>query len=224
MGCFVYCHINKKNGKMYFGITCRKPEYRWKHGEGYSKNSYFNAAIKKYGWDNFHHKVIASGITRNEACEMEKQLIKKYNTTDENYGYNIGTGGEHGAEGSKRTKEQNLAKSKQMKIRMRCPETIEKIKKNRVGMKFSEKHIENLRKSHIGHSPSNKGVSMSETQKLILKDRKRNKMIKIKCLNTGEVFESIRAAAISMKLMPGNISQVCSGKRKQTGGYQFSYV
>ena len=224
MGYFVYCHTNKHNGKMYFGITCRKPEYRWKHGKGYIKNPYFNSAIKKYGWENFNHKIIASGITREEACKMEKELIKKYNTTNECYGYNLGSGGEHGAEGSKRTEKQNRAKSEQMKIRMKQPETVEKIRKNRMGMKFSEEHIENLRKSHFGHIPPNKGMKMSERQKLILKEKKRDKMIKVKCLNTGKIFESIKAASVYMNLQSGNISQVCSGKRKQTGGYAFCYV
>ena len=224
MGYFVYCHTNKQNGKMYFGITCRKPEYRWRHGKGYCKNSYFTSAIKKYGWENFNHQIIANNLTKDEAFEMEKSLIKKYNTTNENYGYNIGCGGEHGAEGSKRTEKQNKAKSIQMKIRMKRPDTIEKIRKNRTGMKFSDEHIENLRKSHIGHTPPNKGVRMSEQQKLILKDIKRDKMIQIKCLNTGEIFESIKSAAVSLNLRAGNISQVCSGKRKHTGGYRFSYV
>ena len=32
----VYIHTNKQNGKVYVGITCQKPERRWKKdGSGY---------------------------------------------------------------------------------------------------------------------------------------------------------------------------------------------
>lgn len=31
----VYMHVNKINGKKYFGQTKLKVEYRWRHGKGY---------------------------------------------------------------------------------------------------------------------------------------------------------------------------------------------
>lgn len=32
----VYKHTSP-SGKVYIGITCRKPEYRWNHGKGYKE-------------------------------------------------------------------------------------------------------------------------------------------------------------------------------------------
>lgn len=55
----VYAHINKVNGKIYIGQTCRKPEYRWNDGKGYKECTYFYNAIEKYGWDNFDHEILA---------------------------------------------------------------------------------------------------------------------------------------------------------------------
>jgi hypothetical protein len=91
----VYIHINKLDGKKYVGITRCKPETRWRKGEGYRDNSYFYAAIKKYGWDNFDH-IVVEVDTEEEMFELEKEYIKFYNTTDRNIGYNISYGGEAG--------------------------------------------------------------------------------------------------------------------------------
>lgn len=90
---YVYVHINEINGKMYVGITCQNPEDRWENGYGYSYNQHFFRAIKKYGWNNFKHEIIASNLTQDEACNMEKLLIKKLNTNNQAYGYNKDDGG-----------------------------------------------------------------------------------------------------------------------------------
>lgn len=46
----VYRHISP-SGKVYIGITCMKPEYRWNHGKEYKEidQPVFSRAIKKYG-------------------------------------------------------------------------------------------------------------------------------------------------------------------------------
>lgn len=224
MGYVVYCHTNKINEKRYIGITSRKPERRWRNGDGYSHNKHFYSSIQKYGWHNFTHEILYCDLKKEDACEIEKRLIKEYQTTDENKGYNIGTGGEHGAEGSKRTAEQNLRKSEQMKAIMNNPSIVSKISNARNGIKFSDEHIENLRKSHIGKSPSNKGVPMTEEQKVILRERKKSKMKKVYCLETNTVYDSIAEASRATGLRVGNIHGVCEGKRKQTGGYHFEYA
>ena len=93
----VYCHINKTNGKMYVGITSKKnPQERWRHGNGYADTPHFGAAIQKYGWNNFNHEIIASNLTEDEACNMERFLIKELNLLDDKYGYNISEGGNKG--------------------------------------------------------------------------------------------------------------------------------
>ena len=224
MGYIVYCHTNKINNKRYIGITSRKPERRWKNGEGYYHNQHFYSAIKKYGWHNFMHEILYCDLNKEDAWEIEKNLIKEYDTTNPEKGYNLGTGGEHGAEGSKRTAEQNKRKSKQMKVVMKNPDVIEKIKKNRIGMKFTDEHIENLRKSHIGKSPSNKGVPMTEKQKAVLRERKIDKMKKVYCIETDMIYESIAEAARVLNVRPGNVQGVCEGKRNHTGGYHFRYA
>ena len=44
----VYMHKNKINGKIYIGITSRKPEARWgTNGINYKTSPHFYAAIQK---------------------------------------------------------------------------------------------------------------------------------------------------------------------------------
>lgn len=90
----VYVHINKINGKRYYGITSQLPRERWKHGSQYRNQPFYNA-ILKYGWDNFEHIVLYSNLSHKEAAELEMHLIEEFHTTETNYGYNVSIGGEH---------------------------------------------------------------------------------------------------------------------------------
>lgn len=98
----VYMHINKINGKKYIGITSTKPEKRWKNGHGYKKQMFYNA-IKKYGWDNFEHKILYTELTECDAKSKEIELIDKYNTVFKEFGYNNDIGGGIGKIGVKNT-------------------------------------------------------------------------------------------------------------------------
>ena len=89
----VYCHENQKNGKVYVGITSIDPKHRWLNGGGYSKNKKFSADIKKYGWTNFSHRIIADGLTEQQALSIEKELISAYDAR--HMGYNNEDGGKY---------------------------------------------------------------------------------------------------------------------------------
>lgn len=89
----LYYHKNKTNNKLYFGITCKKPEIRWANGTGYKKQPFYRA-IKKYGWDNFEHIIIKDNLPEACAKTLEKILIYKYNTRNPKYGYNATDGGD----------------------------------------------------------------------------------------------------------------------------------
>ena len=64
----VYKHYNLINGEVYIGITSQKPEDRWSKGLGYYNHKKFYAAIKKYGWDNFSHEILFTGLSEEQAC------------------------------------------------------------------------------------------------------------------------------------------------------------
>ena len=90
----VYVHINKMNGKMYVGQTYNIYE-RWRgQGKNYVPCVKFYRAIQKYGWDNFIHAIIKDSLYREEADNIERELIATFDTI--NNGYNIKDGGSRG--------------------------------------------------------------------------------------------------------------------------------
>ena len=89
----VYKHIFPNN-KVYIGITSKDPEKRWgATGTQYKKQPYIWSAIEKYGWENVQHEIVATGLSKELACQMEIDLIAKYETMNRTKGYNLQKGG-----------------------------------------------------------------------------------------------------------------------------------
>ena len=127
----VYTHISPSN-KRYVGITKVKVEERWrKNGEGY-KTQIFYRAIEKYGWDNFQHIIIAKGLTKEEAEWLEIELIKVWDTTNRDKGYNIVEGG-NAFDGLQGELNPNYG-------RTHSEETRRKISESRIGKYFGEEN------------------------------------------------------------------------------------
>ena len=109
-GYTIYCHENRINGKIYIGQTKAEDlTRRWTGGNGYKGCPHFYAAIQKYGWKNFTHSILKTGLTKEEADGYEKVYISFFDANDENHGYNIQEGGHHSSviseEGRKRLSE-----------------------------------------------------------------------------------------------------------------------
>lgn len=83
----VYMHTTPDN-KRFIGVTCRDPKKRWNGGSGYTGNREFYAAIRRFGWQNIKHDILHEDLTKEEAQTVQDILIKQYNTTDSNFGYN----------------------------------------------------------------------------------------------------------------------------------------
>lgn len=125
-------HINRANEKKYVGITANNPIIRWQNGFGYKKNKHFWDAIQKYGWDNFDHLILYSGLSKEAACEIEQLLILQNQTTDKRHGYNLTTGGEF----FQHSEESKLLISQKRKGKgrvKRTPEQIARMKANHGG-------------------------------------------------------------------------------------------
>jgi hypothetical protein len=130
-----------------------------------SRNKHWNNIVNKYG--SFGVDILANWNTEKEAFDHEILLISCFR----DMGYtlaNISEGG-LGSKGFKHTEDYKKNKQKLMllnnpmsnpefrkkqqinvKAAMQRLEVREKQSKNRIGIKFSESHIENLKKSHIG--------------------------------------------------------------------------
>ena len=210
----VYVHINKINGKRYYGITKQKVEYRWNSGKGYKKNEYFYRAINKYGWDNFTHIVIAKGLTEEEAKWLEIELIREHDTTNFKYGYNQTNGGE-GGNGYKWTEEQRKKMSESRKGK----------NTGKNNPMYGKKHSEESRKKM---SEANKGRTFSEeTRKKMSKASKGKnnyRATKIYCIELDRYFDTITEASEYISCARGDISNVLTGKGKTCKGYHWLYA
>lgn len=129
----VYKHTNKINGKVYIGITCQNVKDRWGRGSTYQAQ-HFGRAIKKYGWDSFEHLIIAKCLSRKDACELERLLIKAYDSTNPQKGYNEALGGDGGG----------------MYKKHHTKESKEKISKARKKNGFTETHKKHISESKQG--------------------------------------------------------------------------
>lgn len=240
----VYKHTTP-SGKVYIGITQQKPTDRWKNGRGYNKGQLFSKAIAKYGWDNIKHEIIFQNLSKEEACEKEIEMIAKYHSNISENGYNVLEGGicsPPSAEARKKS-------SEVMKAKWQDADFRENTRTHMKGKKRSEKARENIavaQKKRFENPLEREKISQrqigktrteeakkktSETLKKHYEDAENIKHLieshpgkKIKCLETGEIFSSVRRASIKYSISHYSISLVCKGKRKTAGGYQWSYV
>ena len=88
----VYCHTSP-TGKKYVGITSTAPEKRWRYGRGYEDNFHFYRAIQKYGWESFDHEILHTDLSKEDAMQIEMDLVREWKLTDRQYGYNLREGG-----------------------------------------------------------------------------------------------------------------------------------
>lgn len=247
----VYKHTSP-SGKVYIGITQQEPGRRFRpNGSGYKNNKYFWHAIKKYGWSNFKHEILYSGISKEIACAVEIELIEKHNSTNKEHGYNISFGGEHTVHSEETRKKiseamYNLSPevrkkiSKSLKGRVMPEETRKKISESFKGHVMHAETRRKLSNAHKGHvhseatrkkmSEIKKGHTVSEyTRKKLMSEnvcRKRNANIPkrpVVCVETGIVYESARVAQRQTGINQSSISKVCNDKLKTAGGLHWKF-
>lgn len=87
----VYC-LTAPDGKKYFGISRYDGPRRWKYGNGYKGNKRLNEAIEQFSFANFRHEIIAKDLYRDDAEKLEEDLIRQYDTTNPEKGFNVRKG------------------------------------------------------------------------------------------------------------------------------------
>lgn len=219
-GYSVYRHVNTINNKQYIGITKQKPEYRWGvNGIKYKSSPYFWNAICKYGWDNSEHEILESGLSKEEACDLEKYLIFFYQTQDNRYGYNVMEGGSAPSipESVRKIMSQKMIGNKNGLGKVCSDEKKSKISAAQKGRTFTEEHKQNISKAKKGktHAP----ISTEARRKI--SEAHEKKMVY--CDETNTVYPSIQECARQLGLYPTSVCKCCKKKIKTTGGYHISY-
>ena len=172
----VYMHICP-NSKKYIGITGEKDaSWRWGDGgSGYKQNTHFWSAIQKYGWNNIEHIIVAENLSKEDACQLEIDLIAEHKSNDRRFGYNHSTGGEKSALGFHHSEEAKRKIGDASKNREHGPmsdKTKEKLRQINLGKKASPELKKKLSDIQMGHpvteetrrkiSASNKGKSRNK--------------------------------------------------------------
>ena len=151
----VYKHTTP-SGKVYVGITGLNVHQRWgSQGNGYCENKHFWSAINLYGWDNIVHEIVATGLSKYDACRLEEQLISEFRSYDPNFGYNQTYGGQHNLPNF----ETRLKLSQCSKEKWTRPEYREKMLNSLIGHPVSDETRKKI-------SVANKGKLLGRPSKL----------------------------------------------------------
>ena len=230
----VYKHTSP-SGKIYIGITCQKPEQRWKNGKRYEACKAFYRAIQKYGWKNIKHEILFTKLTIEEANLMEQCLIALYDSTNPQFGYNItlGGGGTLGLKGDKHplygkplteTHKNNLSNSLKGRTAWNKGKTgyLTEEHKNILIQSHKGKHLTEETKKKLSNSL--KGKKKTEETKIKMsqnhadfKGGKHPQARKVRCITTNEIFNSLSEAEEKYNIKSQNISACCRGKKKSAG-------
>lgn len=194
----IYVHQNLTNGKLYIGQTSEENvKRRWRGGSNYIDSVYFYNAIKKYSWDGFRHFVLIEDIqTQEEANLIEEFLIKKYNTTNADYGYNLQSGG-----GNRLQSEET--KKKLSEIKLKAHQEKEEVK--RVKQEFEQK--KDL-------------ISLKQIEPVKAHSGGRKAVI---CIETQQVYPSSVAASKATNVPARAIRAVCLREQKTTRNLHWDY-
>lgn len=197
----IYKITNTITNKAYIGQTTQSLTERfWQHchrSPSQSDRSAIHNAIKKHGKDNFTIEVLATAKSIDELNKLEIQYIKQLNTLSPT-GYNLLKGGDN----------------------KEChPETKEKISKTLKGRPI---------KNRMNGAPKGRPVSAerrARISKTLTEVTQPWKYKKVLVNETGEVFESVNAAAKALGInRPALSNALIHGSKNRKTGYTFKYL
>jgi group I intron endonuclease len=191
----IYKITNRLNGKIYIGQTARTLERRWK--EHCCPSS--NCPLLNNAIRKYKRENFTieqiDCVDREEANAKERYWIDYYDSANKEKGYNLSLGGEFGSFNQ---------------------ETLKKMSESHKGEKnnfYGKHHTEACR------------LKMSKLKKGLYVGDKHPKARKVRCLDTGEVFNTIKEAEQKYNISHGKITQVCQNMvgRKTAGGMRWAY-
>lgn len=223
----IYMLTCQVNGNRYIGQSQDITRRMWEHKHQRNKSHLpISRAIKKYGWENFSKEIL-------ELCSIDKLDEREiYYIATLKPEYNVSKGGYNGMRGYKPPPEVR-EKYRQAAIKEwqnKTPEEKEFIIKNNLkgpakGHIVSEETREKLRQANLGKKQSEETIRKRVKS---LKGRKRENSYMFKpviCVETGEIFPSIKDAALNAGVNKHEITAVLRGyrNRKTSGGYHWKY-
>ncbi len=212
----IYKIQNRESGKIYVGQTTRTLEIRMNEHLRHD-DTYIEHALKKYGIDAFDVSVIEEYDSEEKLNEREIYWISFYNCVRPK-GYNICLGGKNGSIGHTVSPDTRAKISKANKGRKHpiSPETRKKLSEANKGKKHSAETRAKI-------SSARKGKKLSTETCAKMSAGKKNKRAVV-CIETGQIFESIAAAAKWANVAGCTVSSVVNGRTAGAGGYHWRFA
>lgn len=209
----IYCIENIINNKKYIGqsihIYRRWSEHKYELNNNIHDNDYLQKSWNKYGVDSFKFYIIEL-CNEKELDNKECYYISLYNTMDDNFGYNLQTGGGANRTVSEATRQKLSQASKRRKNhadvsgsnnpmfgKIMSEETKEKIRRSRIGTKASIETKKKLSELRIGENNP--------------------RCTPVYCPELDEVFWGAKEAELKYGVNRNKISECINGKRQHTG-------
>ncbi len=223
----IYKITNKVNNKMYVGQS-RNIEQRLKDHKLVcrERNVLLKRALKKYGVENFNYEIIEE-CELNKLDEREIYWISKLKPE-----YNLDSGGSGSPNHKVKPKTKEILKQKGKEFWENLDDEIknkiitQNLKGPKIGHKVSKETREKLRQHNLGKKQSKETI---EKRKQTMIEKKKNGYVqtngnhrkKVICIETGEIFESLKEAEDKY-----NLSTLCGhlkGKYKTCKGKHYKY-
>ncbi len=211
----IYIIRNKINNKLYIGQTTEKGGFGRRYSHNLAKNTHnkhLKSAIKKYGIDNFEiTEEFDIAYSKEELDKLEDIYIKIFDTTNQDYGYNLKYGGSRGK------------CCEQLKEQMR--ETFS----GENNPMYGHSHSEETKKIM---SENRKGKLIGEDNPFYGKKHPKEIMDTIKIKNGKAVYcielNIVKATSEEMGkhlgLFGTSIRRCCRGVQHTSGGYHFRWA
>lgn len=225
----IYIITNLITGKTYIGqsidIQRRFHEHRCISHES---NRHLKYALAKYGKENFKYEVLEE-CKEDKLDERERYYIEKLKPE-----YNITTGGQDSLrrfpdEIKKKISEKSKEQWKSMSDEAKEVRIKNNLKGPRKGHPVSEKTRQKLREKNLGKKQSRETI---EKRRKTLESKKLNGYVrtndankkKVICIETGDIYESVKAAAESIGADPSSVTSMLKGRQKSVKGLHFEYL
>lgn len=225
----IYKITNKINGKSYIGYSKNIERRFWEHRcVSHEFNKAMRADLVKYGKDNFSYEVL-------EECEPEKLAEREiFYISKLKPEYNILGGGPRGMTTAPPELRERLANKARQQWERKTQEEKDHIIKNNLkppplGHYVSPETRQKLREKNLGKKQSEetkqkRSDTMRKRREAGIHRSGASHYKRVRCIDTGEEFLSVKHAAEHFGIHPSRISSVLKGRQITTAGHFFEYV
>lgn len=225
----IYLWRNLVNYKVYVGQAQNFYRRMTEYIKGNEDERLIGRAINKYGLDNFEIVILEKDLPFEKLAEREMYWIKQYNSCiyfENGWGYNATEGGE-GSVGFKHTNETKRKLSelrKESGFPIVCVETG-KVYKNAVVATeaVGGKSVSGIRECLNGNNMTAYGYHWRYLKDDNWQLRKNRCNKAVVCVETNDIYESIREASRQTGINKCSIAECCRGTQKTAGGYHWKF-